>query len=561
AGVFTEAYVRYAVRDPAAPPPPAVLASWFQSWYWFPLVTLALVFVPLLFPSGRPPSPAWRPVAWLAAGSTIVFAALSALQETIAVRDTDVVITNPLGIQGLDNPEETSAGLLPSLLVAGCILAAVASVVVRFRRSRGDERQQLKWFTFAAALLPLQIAADQVIPDTWQGSDFLFALTIAALPVACGIGVLKYRLYDIDLVINRTLVYGGLTAAVVAFYVAVVTGFDLVLRRSGVGVSLVATALVAVFFQPVRERLQSAVDRLMYGETRDPYRVLSRLGKRLEAVPAVEQMLPSLVESVAQAMRVPYVAVELRQGQEFLLLAAHGQKTAGRVDLPLLYQGEVVGRLVVGRRSPGERFSDRDFRLLEDLASHAGSAVNAVRLTAELQVARQNLVAAREEERRRLRRDLHDGLGPALAGIGLQVEAARNLLPQQGELTDDPLADLSDKIEDAVAEIRRLVYGLRPPALDELGLAGALKEQALRFSDGGPAVSVETQGDLASLPAAVEVAAYRITSEAMNNAVRHSGASRCTARLDFNGEALEVDIVDDGKGIGPDRRTGVGIHS
>ncbi|HYN99742.1 MAG TPA: GAF domain-containing sensor histidine kinase, partial [Actinomycetota bacterium] len=468
---------------------------------------------------------------------------------------------NPAGIPGMANPEQTPVGMVVSLVLIACIGAACVSVVVRFRPSAGDQRQQLKWFAFATALIPVQVAAEQLLPEPLAGTDVLFGLSIATLPVACGIAILKYRLYDIALVINRTLVYGTLTAGVAGFYVAVVTVFDAMLRRSGIGVSLVATALVAVFFQPARERLQGAVDRLMYGERRDPYRVLSRLGKRLETVPAVDQMLPSLTETVAQAMRLPYAGIHLNQEQGSTVLAAYGSDRGDNLQLPLVHRGEVLGSLVVGRRSAGEKFSDADIKLLEDLARQAGAAVNAVRLTTELQLARQHLVGAREEERRRLRRDLHDGLGPTLAGIGLQIEAARNLLQQDSELADRAFGDLSSNIEAAVAEIRRLVYGLRPPALDELGLAGALAEQARRSSGSGPVTSVEAIGNLSSLPAAVEVAAYRIASEGLTNAARHSQASTCTARIELTGDALEVEVVDDGIGLESGHPVGVGLHS
>jgi signal transduction histidine kinase len=560
-GGVTEEYVRHAVTDVTAPPRLGVLASWFQSWYWTPVLGLSLVFVPLLYPTGRLPSSRWRPVAWLAAGSVLAFTVLSAVQETLEVRDTNVVLPNPIGIGGLDNPEETAAGLVLSLALVACILAACASVVLRFRRSSGEQRLQLKWFAFAAALVPFQMLLDQVLPDRLAQTDLLFGVTLAALPIACGIAILKYRLYDIDLVINRTLVYGALTAGVIGFYVAVVTLFDTLLRRSGLGVSLVATALVAVFFQPARERLQGAVDRVMYGERRDPYRVLSRLGRRLESVPAVEQMLPSLTATVVEALRLPYAAVELTGASGATsAVAASGDPTGDHVKLPLSHHGEILGSLVVGRRAPGERFSDADFKLLEDLARQAGSAVNALRLTTELQLARQSLVTAREEERRRLRRDLHDGLGPTLAAIGLQVQAAGNLLSRDPALAERTIGDLGSKIEDAIGDIRRLVYGLRPPALDELGLAGALGEQAARSSDAGPAIRIETDGDLAGLPAAVEVAAYRIASEALMNASRHSGASECTARLERTDGALQVEVVDNGRGLAG-RPTGVGLQS
>jgi signal transduction histidine kinase len=562
-GGFAEGYARYALTAPSAAPPLGTLAAWFQGWYWGPLIVLIIVFTPLLFPNGRPPSARWRPVAWLAVGSISAFTALAALQNNLALNDSHLVVDNPIGIRGLPDPEQGAAGLVLTILVGASILGAFASAVVRFRHATGDERQQLKWFTYAAALIPLGVIVDELTPDRLVRTDLLFGLTVASLPIAAGIAILKYRLYDIDFVINRTLVYGALTAGVIGSYIGVVTAFDAFLQRTGVGVSLIATALVAVFFQPARNRLQTGVDRLMYGERRDPYKVLSRLGKRLESLPAIEQILPSLTETVAEALRLPYVAVELQQDGDLARVAAFGDESGDTLELPLLYQGSVLGSLVVGRRAPGEEFSAADLRLLEDLARQAGAAARAVRLTAELQVARQRLVTALEEERRRLRRDLHDGLGPTLAGIGLEIEAARNVMSQDVKVADRVLGGLSSKIDDAITDIRRLVYQLRPPALDELGLASALQEQARKYASAeeGPTISIDAVGDLGSLPAAVEVAAYRIALEALTNSVRHSRATRCSARLELKDDLLELEIVDDGKGLGPDRRAGVGFNS
>jgi signal transduction histidine kinase len=562
-GGFAEESSRHALNAPSGTLPFGVLAAWIQGWYWGPLIGLVVIFTPLLFPTGHLPSRRWRPLTWLAVGSIGAFSALAALQDRLVLDEGGAVVDNPVGVAGLPNPEQGAAGTFLEILAVASVVGVFASVVVRFRRSAGDERQQLKWFMYAAALIPMQLITDQLIPDRFLNTDILFGVEVAALPVAAGIAILKYRLYDIDFVINRTLVYGALTAGVIGFYIGVVTAFDELLQRTGVGVSLIATALVAVFFQPARERLQSGVDRLMYGERRDPYKVLSRLGKRLESIPAIEQMLPSLTETVAEALRLPYVAVELKQDGNLARATAYGDSPGDTLELPLLYQGEELGRLVVARRAPREEFSAADLRLLEDLARQAGAAAHAVRLTAALQIARQRLVTALEEERRRLRRDLHDGLGPTLAGIGLEIEAARNLLSQDVEVADRALGGLSSKIDDAITDIRRLVYQLRPPALDELGLAGALQEQARKYASAeqGPLMSVDVLGDLSSLPAAVEVAAYRIALEALTNAARHSRATRCSARLDLKDVFLELEIIDDGKGLSSDYRAGVGLNS
>jgi signal transduction histidine kinase len=538
------------------PLPLAAEAAWLSLWLWFPSLIGLVVFIPLLFPDGRPPSPRWRWVGWAA----VVGFALMFLPSAVAawpargpalLGDVDEEV---LGMRWVLYP--AAAGISVIGLAA---VGSVASLVVRFRRSRGVERQQLKWFVFAAAIL-LVAAINAFTP--WTAPEWVLTVAIQGIAVAAGIAILKYRLYDIDLVINRSLVYGSLTALVVALYVGTVTLLGRLFEPGGLGVALVATAVVAVLFNPLRDRLQRGVNRLMYGERHDPYAALARLGRSLEASISPGEVLPRITETVAQALRAPYVAVELRRDGGFEPAATHGHRVDDSVEVPLTYQGETVGRLVVGTRGPGERFSAADMRLLADLARQAGVAAHAVRLSTDLQRSRERLVMAREEERRRLRRDLHDGLGPTLAAVALQVETVRSLLREDPAAADTLLAKLKDETQSAIAGIRRIVYDLRPPALDELGLLGALREEGSRFAtDGGPLlISVEGEEELPPLPAAVEVAAYRIALEGITNAARHSGARSCVVRIASNG-GLDVEIRDDGRGLPSDFRAGVGVTS
>jgi signal transduction histidine kinase len=283
------------------------------------------------------------------------------------------------------------------------------------------------------------------------------------------------------------------------------------------------------------------------------------LGRQLEATPVPDAILPSIVETVAHALRLPYVAIALKHDDDLVVAAAAGTPSAEPVRLPLLYQGQVVGELILGTRPGEEGFSASDRRLLDDLARQAGVASYAVRLTADLQRSRERLVTAREEERRRLRRDLHDGLGPALASVALMADAARNLLAHDPDAADALLRDLKGEAQAATAEVRRVVYQLRPPALDELGLVPALREGAAQYSQNGLRVSVEAPDQLPALSAAVEVAAYRIAQEAMTNVVRHAGAHLCTVSLHIDGD-LYLEISDNGRGPNG-ARPGVGLTS
>ena len=441
----------------------AEFAAWLANWTWIPAVLVPLVFVPLYFPNGRLLSPRWRPVAWIGTAGIAAFA----FSEAFTARKLyGREIENPYGI------DHVSVDVLGfgSLLAVGAIGAAVVSVVIRFRRAEGVERQQIKWLAFAACLAVALFVPGAVIGGLWSDDvgSAIILLAVLSLPIAVGIAILRHRLYDIDLLINRTLVYGGLTVGVIAIYVILVGGLAALVQESAdFWLALVATGLVALLVQPLRSTLQRRVNRLMYGEDG-------------------------------------------------------------------------------GTRGAGLRG-----RLHEAFVPEA----------AELQRSRERLVVAREEERRRLRRDLHDGLGPALAGAALKIEAAENVLATEPGAAADLLEGARSEIQGAVADVRRLVHSLRPPALDELGLVGAVREQAERLSVGDhPHVDVEGPDDLEPLPAAVEVAAYGIVLEAMTNAARHADARTCLVRIARN-SGLELEIADDGCGLPDDHRAGVGMAS
>jgi signal transduction histidine kinase len=398
----------------------------------------------------------------------------------------------------------------------------------------------------------------------WENYYYIRSVPVFSVlfvPVLTYIAIVRYHLYDIDVVINRTLVYGSLSACVIGIYVLAVVALGALFQAQGnFAISLLATGLAAVLFQPLRMRLQRGVNRLMYGERDDPYAVLSRLGQRLEAALAPDAALNTVVQTVAQALKLPYAEISLKQGDGFVTAASYGEPADERVTLPLTYGAELVGRLNLAPRAPGEEFSSSDRRLLEDLARQAGVAAHAARLTADLQRSRERLVTAREEERRRLRRDLHDGLGPQLAAQTLKVGSARSLYGRDPAAADALLSELETNMEAAISDIRRLVYNLRPPALDELGLDGAIRESAAQYATKGLKISVDTPQTLPSLPAAVEVAAYRIVQEALTNVVRHAAASECVIRLGLDSE-LELEITDDGIGLPEDRGAGIGLSS
>lgn len=390
-------------------------------------------------------------------------------------------------------------------------------------------------------------------------AGYAIAALLVLLPVTIGVAVLKYRLYDLDLVLGRILKYTALSACVAAVYLAIVLLLQFVI---GVGHGLVvqigATIVAAMLFQPLRERVQFGVDRLFYGERARPYEVLTRLGAELEHAQAPDAALALVVNGVASALRAPYAAIALLAAGEVVATTQHGEAVEAATRFPMIYQDDMVGHLIVAPRGQGEAFSAADLRLLTDLARQAGVVAHASRVTTALQGARLALVTAREEERRRLRRDLHDGLGPALAGVTLGLAAAQAIIPRDPKAASDLIQQLSGQVEDAIQDIRRLVYGLRPPALDEYGLYRALQQHATTL-EGAVAFTVTQPGDgLGDLPAAVEVAAYRIATEAMSNVCRHAAATTCSVRV-HRDQALRLTITDDGRGIQPGTASGVGL--
>jgi signal transduction histidine kinase len=502
----------------------------------------------------------------------------------------------PFGVEGVigrvTTPQFFDASSVVGLaLLWASILAALFSLFVRLHRAQGDERQQLKWFLYAAVPAVVGYSNDLFGHFIWNFTSLVFnkpfdpygpfseflwiisnsfqlpAIALMFVPVFTYIAILRYHLYDIDLVINRTLVYGALSACVVGIYVLAVVALGALFQaRGNLAVALLATGFVAVLFQPLRMRLQRSVNRMMYGERDDPYAVISRLGKRLEATLAPETVLPTIVGIVREALKLPYAAIALPQdGKDFEIVAASGEEPpADPLVLPLSYGGESVGELLLAARAPGEGFSAADRRLLDGLARHAGVAVHGVRVMADLRRSRERLVLAREEERRRLRRDLHDELAPTLAALGLGAATVGELIPTDPKEAALANEKLQSAIRATVGDVRRLVYDLRPPALDELGLVEAMRQRASRLGvgDEGFLATLEAPDELPPLPAAVEVACYRIVQEALTNVSRHARASACTLRLACaDGRALTIEVTDDGVGLPETPEGGVGLSS
>lgn len=455
------------------------------------------------------------------------------------------------------------------------LAAGLGSQLYRYARvSSPGQRQQTKWVVLGVvAALLLQalvmfLRVGTLAGTEWRQGPFdplnvtLVTAGYFLVPLTIGLAVLRYRLWLVDLFIRRAVVAAVLTGCVAVLYVVTVALFGLLANGGNVGAAtpVLITALVAVLFQPLRRILERGANRLLYGRRDEPYAVLSRLSRRLEASVTPDVALQTVVEAVSAALRLPFAAVRLTSGAEFTagdsaVLPGH------RKTLRLVHQGVAVGELEVAPRSKGEEFDAADRELLEELARQAGTAAHAAQLVTELRRSRQRLVNAREEERRRLRRDLHDHLGAELAGQVLKVGSARMSIRSDLQGAFELLAELEGDMVATLKSLRRVVYHLRPPAIDELGLAGALSRLlASREVPGKPAISLDCEEELAGLPAAVEAAAYLIVQEAVANVQRHSGARNCWVRL-AAGDELTVEVRDDGAGLASDTAHGVGLIS
>jgi len=547
--------------------PGAEWAAWTCLWLPLPGLIAFVVALPLYFPDGRLPTPRWRPFARLTLGFLVLVCLLVAFgSPEVGFGPGQPVFDNPAAVAVLRPADSVGRVIVPFLWLAMAV-AAVASLVVRYRRALDVERSQIKWLVYAVAITVAGFLADAL------AAAFAPDLTVITTPIRIALGILivaavliailRHQLFDIDLLINRSLVYGALTVCVVGGYVLVVgaagrlfqTGDDIVLP-------LIATGLIAVAFAPVRGNLQRLVNRLLYGYRNEPYVALALLGRRLEATAAPETVLPAVVATVSDALKLPYVAIEFGNGQEFVTAAEHGSRpahNAGLVHLTLTHGGDDIGRLTLAGRGNRNNLSAADLRLLDDLVRPIAVAVQAAQLADEVHRSRERLVMAREDERRRVGRDLHDGLGPQLASLTMNIEAARDLIPTNPQLATTLLTGALDQTDAAVHDVRRVAYQLRPPALDALGLVDAIRAHIADIRH--PAVRIDAPHPLQSLPAAVEVAAYRITLEALHNVTAHADAQHCTVTLDQQPTSLVVEVVDDGCGVQPGRHVGLGLSS
>jgi two-component system, NarL family, sensor kinase len=537
----------------------------FAVWFVAQLGAFLLVSLPLLlvlYPDGRLLSGAWGRVSVLTIAMACSLPLLLSLAPARVFEQGERLPVDP-GMPSLPLADGTYLALLtvarPLTLIS--LLLAVAVVFVRQRRATGLDRARLRWLVWAAVMCVIVTCSALISPNT---TITMIALVccLGVTGVSVAVGILDPEITDVDALMGGTLVYASVAAAVIGLDLALVAGLNALLgdRLDERDVTLLVLLVAVAAYGPLRVWLGALIRRVLVGRRGDRYDVVAGLAAQLEASNDVREQLPALATAVATAFKLDYVRVEVFGHAGGTLAATHGAEPAATREVSIHYGGEDVGRLVLPARGVRSMLSRRDQTLLFDVVRQAAIAVRSSRLAAELQQSREQLVLAREEDRRRIRRDLHDGLGPVLGGVALRLDAVANAMESDPASARRMIGQSRQDVTDALADVRRLVHGLRPPALDDLGLVDALRQQVERIRPSRLGIELEAVG-LPSLPAAVEVAAYRIASEALANTVRHAQASAARLRLVGGPGELVVEVSDDGVGIAPDRTAGVGLRS
>lgn len=556
-GLLAHAWaVRALIVDPGGAVPLGTAAAWLATWLFVPGYSL-LVFAIGRFPDGRVAGRR-AAVAERAAAAGIVALTLG---QAFARDRLDGVrrgrIDNPLGIGSAEGVVRVVTAVAVAVLVI-YVAVVVVDLVGRTRRTRSPSRERVRWLALPFIPLILSIVAavaehlgglgGAVDPTIYVGQG----LFLAGISFGVTQTVLRTDVFAAQRTVDRSLVYALLSGAVALAFLAVVTLVGLLSSASGVPVAVAAASVTALTLSPLRGATQRRVNRIVYGASADPVLVVQSLARSLDASARGEGPADAIVATVAGALGVAYVAVEVGAGR---ILAAMGEPPATVERLAMTSRGAFVGTLVIGADGTGR--SAQHVRLLEQLVLHAGPAVESQVLAEEVERSRTQIVLGREDERQRIRRDLHDGIGPALAGMGLQLDALVTSAPSQDAKA---LLHLRQDLNGTVTEIRRIISGLRPPAIDDLGLVGALRARGEALG-GELCIEFDIPDALPELSAAAEVAIYRIVSEALTNTAVHAAASFCRVGVAWDTVSLRVSITDDGRGIPDGCTPGVGLES
>jgi signal transduction histidine kinase len=534
-------------------------AAWLDRWL---IVATLAIFVPvfLLFPDGKIPSRRWRPALWLtvaAPGVTIVSFALTPGRLTGAFADlSKVTVMNPLGVEALRRTLEVLTqvggfGILLSAFLAG------AAIIVRFRGASGDVRQQIRWLAFVGIAFLAEFVIGAVLAGMSGDNDMVgtiaftiwFLTLVVGIPISCGIAILRYRLYDLDVVVRKTVVFGLLAVFITAVYAAVVGLAGTVIGStvgSTVG-SFAAAAALAVLFQPARERARRLADHVVYGRRATPYEVLAEFSGRVGEVYAAEDVLDRMATVLAEGTGAERATVSVLVDGELRAIATAPQgEPATGTSIDVSHHGEALGALSVDM-SAADPMDPARRKLVEDLAAQAGLVLRNVRLIEQLRASRQRLVAAQDEERRKLERNLHDGAQQQLVAMLVRLKLARTMVDRDPGKVADMLEAIQGSANDALEDLRDLARGIYPPLLADKGLVVALEAQARKSTI--PTV-VDAQ-ELGRYSQEVEAAVYFSCLEALQNVAKYAQASTATVRLGQDDGVLRFEVDDDGDGFDP----------
>ncbi len=544
---FGQPYGVFALKVSTTSPPGGRAWVWIGNWAWV-LALVSMAFGLLLFPTGHLPSRRWRPVSWFVGFACVLLTAIPLRVATQAWMD-------PFSEAAF---EGAAYGLLFVAALMGAFIPPLAAVVVRFRRSRGDEHLQMKWFVagafFVVATLVAENLSDAFVISVLSSLALLFFLGSIA------IAVLKYRLYEIDIVVSKAIVYGVLTAFLVAVYVALVIGIGAAIGSAHTPLlTLVAAGIIALAFNPVRTRTTHLANRVVYGKRATPYEVLSHFSDEMAGAYSLEDVLPRTAQMLAEGTGANRADVWLLSGSELVdevmwpagprldrvvVTDGDGIDVLGASRAVMVrHQGDLLGAISI-HKSAGDPVSAVEDKLLRDVASQAGLVLRNVRLIEDLKASRQRIVAAQDEERRKIERNIHDGAQQQLVALAVKANLAQSMA------TSDPkvealLGQLKSEAQDALENLRNLARGIYPPLLADHGLVVALEAQAKKS-----AVPTQVERDgVGRYPQETEAAIYFCALEALQNVAKYAQASRAIVRLSGLDGHLVFAVQDDGVGF------------